>query len=280
MKMYDYIFGPKKYIKKYPEEFLIFTKRLLPRYCNSIPDSMAITIFREVRKIKNKKGIILETGIGASTMSLFLACYLNKTSFISYEISKSKVSLFKKILKQSICKYLKINLNEIWKPITINSLNKKKGIPALKKNVIFSYIDSDHNIKHIEKEILAIKKKIDNNSVFLFDDMNLQIQKKNYNLLDTIKYKKTLKNFKIQKYQFNKKIFRSYFIQFLKTNFSRMYEINSYYKKNYKKDMYFKNYGIDYFYNFLSQILFEKKLSLKSKNNLLKNRTLLVKVIV
>lgn len=278
--MYDYIFGSKKYIKKYPEEFLIFTKHLLPRYCNSIPDSMAITIFREVRKIKNKKGIILETGIGASTMSLFLACYLNKTSFISYEISKSKVSLFKKILKQSICKYLKINLNEIWKPITINSLNKKKGIPALKKNVIFSYIDSDHNIKHIEKEILAIKKKIDNNSVFFFDDMNLQIQKKNYNLLDTIKYKKTLKNFKIQKYQFNKKIFRNYFIQFLKTNFSRMYEINSYYKKNYKKDMYFKNYGIDYFYNFLSQILFEKKLSLKSKNNLLKNRALLVKVIV
>ena len=158
--MYDYIFSSKKYIKKYPEEFLIFIKHLLPRYCNSIPDSMAITIFREVRKFKNKKGIILETGIGASTMALFLACYLNKTSFISYEISRSKVTLFKKILRQSICKYLKINLNKIWKPVVINSLDNKKGIPALKKNVIFSYIDSNHELNHLEKEILAIKKKL------------------------------------------------------------------------------------------------------------------------
>ena len=275
--MYDYIFGSKKYIKKYPEEFLIFIKHLLPRYCNSIPDSMAITIFREVRKIK-KKGIILETGIGASTMALFLACYLNKTSFISYEINKSKVNLFRKILTQSVCKYLKINLNTIWKPVITNSLNKKKGIPALKKNIIFSYIDSDHNINHIGNEILAIKKKIENESIFFFDDMNLQMQKKNYNLLDTIKYKKTLKNFKIQKYQFNKKIYKNYFLPFLKKNFLKVYEMDSFYKKNYKKDMYYKNYGIDYFYNFFSQILFEKKLSLKSKNKLLKNRALLVKV--
>lgn len=278
--MYDYIFSSKKYIKKYPEEFLIFIKHLLPRYCNSIPDSMAITIFREVRKFKNKKGIILETGIGASTMALFLACYLNKTSFISYEISRSKVTLFKKILRQSICKYLKINLNKIWKPVVINSLDNKKGIPALKKNVIFSYIDSNHELNHLEKEILAIKKKIDKSSIFFFDDMNLQINKKNYNLLENIKFKKTLKNFKIQKYKFDKKILRDYFIPFLKKNFSKIKEINSFYKKNYKEDLYYKNYGIDYFYNHLSQILFEKKLSLKSKNNLLKSRALLVKVFI
>lgn len=55
--------------------------------------------------------------------------------------------------------------------------------------------------------------------------------------------------------------------------------MNTYYKSNYKKDLYYKNYGIDYFYNHLSQFLFEKKLSLKGKNNLLKDRALLIKVI-
>lgn len=277
--MYDYVFGSKKYIEKYPEEFLLFAKHLLPRYCNSIPDSMAITIFREVKKIKNKKNIILETGCGASTMSLFLACYLNKTHFISYEINKSKVDLLKKILNQSMCKYLKISLHKVWKPIIQSSLNKKKGIPALSKNVVFSYIDSDHNVKHIEKEILSIKGKIKKKSVFLFDDMNLQIVEKNSNLLETIKYKKKLKNFKIQKFQPNKRILRNHFISFLKENFSNINEMNTYYKSNYKKDLYYKNYGIDYFYNHLSQFLFEKKLSLKEKNNLLKDRALLIKVI-
>jgi hypothetical protein len=276
--MYDYVFGSKKYIKKYPEEFLIFTKHLLPRHCNSIPDSMAITLFREVKKIKNTKSIILETGTGASTMALFLACYLNKTNFISYEISKSKVDLLKKILNQSMCKYLKVNLNEVWKPIIQSSLSKTKGIPSITKNVIFSYIDSNHNIDHIEKEILSVKKKIKKEGTFLFDDMNLQIQEKNFGLLEIINYKKTLKNFKIQKFQYNKTILKEHFIPFLKKNFSKINEINSYYKLNYKKDLYYKCYGIDYFYNQLSQLLFEKKLSLKAKNDLLKNRALLIKV--
>ena len=278
--MYDYVFGSKKYIKKYSEEFLIFVKHLLPRYCNSIPDSMAITIFREVRNIKDKKAVILETGTGASTLALFLACYLNNTSFISYEINHEKVKLIKKILNQSMCKYLKINLNKIWKPVVQSSLNKTKGIPSLKKNVIFSYVDSDHNLKHIEKEILSIKNKIKTKGIFLFDDMNLQIQEKNFNFLETIKYKKILKNFKIQKFKSSKTTLRDHFIPFLKKNFHKINEMKTFYKSNYKKDLYYKNYGIDYFYNQVSQILFEKKSSLKEKNNLIKNRALLVKVFV
>jgi hypothetical protein len=277
--MYDYVFGSKKYIEKYPEQFLLFVKHLLPRYCNSIPDSLAITIFREVKKIKSKKNIILETGCGASTLSFFLACYLNKTHFISYEINKGKIDLLKKIINQSMCKYLKVNLHTVWKPVVQSSLNKKNGIPALKKNVAFSYIDSDHNVKHIEKEILLIKEKIKNKSIFLFDDMNLQIVEKNSNLLETIKYKKTLKNFKIQKFQNNKNILKNHFISLLKQNFFNIYELDTYYRSNFKKDLYYSYYGIDYFYNHLSQFLFEKKLSLKRRNKLLKNRALLIKVI-
>ena len=82
--MFDYIFGTKKHIYKNPEEFLLFIKRMLPRHCNSIPDSLAVTIFREVKKIKGKD-IILETGSGASSIAIFLACCLTKKKFISYE---------------------------------------------------------------------------------------------------------------------------------------------------------------------------------------------------
>ena len=73
--MQSYIFGTKKDINKYKIEYLLFLKRLLPREFNSIPDCLAITLFNGSKK---SKGLILETGIGASTIALFLGCYFNK----------------------------------------------------------------------------------------------------------------------------------------------------------------------------------------------------------
>ena len=38
--MYDFSFGDKDYILENQEDFLIFCKRLLPRWINGIPDSV------------------------------------------------------------------------------------------------------------------------------------------------------------------------------------------------------------------------------------------------
>ena len=53
--MFDYIYSSKKNILKNPEKFIIFVKRLLPKYANSLPDSAAISIFREIKKLKGLK---------------------------------------------------------------------------------------------------------------------------------------------------------------------------------------------------------------------------------
>ena len=74
--MYNYIFGSKKDILENPKNFLIFVKRLLPKYANSLPDSGAITLFDMVKKLGTKKSSIIETGVGASTIALFLASYI------------------------------------------------------------------------------------------------------------------------------------------------------------------------------------------------------------
>ena len=69
--MYDFSYSNLKEIKKNPENYLIFIKRLLPRWANGIPDSECIAIFRVLRslrnKTKNKKLTLVETGSGAST---------------------------------------------------------------------------------------------------------------------------------------------------------------------------------------------------------------------
>lgn len=62
--MYDYNFDVNENPKKKPEEFLIFVKRLLPRWVNGIPDSESIAIFRILKLLKRKKKkklILIET---------------------------------------------------------------------------------------------------------------------------------------------------------------------------------------------------------------------------
>ena len=73
--MYDFYFTDIKNIKKNPEKFLIFVKRLLPRWANGIPDSECIAIFKlleDLRKKKKKKLVLIETGSGASSIAMFL----------------------------------------------------------------------------------------------------------------------------------------------------------------------------------------------------------------
>jgi len=79
--MFDYIYSNKKNILKNPEKFIIFVKRLLPKYTNSLPDSAAISLYREVKKLKGKNNLIIETGVGASTIVLFVASYIYKKNF-------------------------------------------------------------------------------------------------------------------------------------------------------------------------------------------------------
>ena len=76
--MFDYIYSSKKNILKNPEKFIIFVKRLLPKYTNSLPDSAAISLYREVKKLKGENNLIIETGVGASTIVLFVASYIYK----------------------------------------------------------------------------------------------------------------------------------------------------------------------------------------------------------
>ena len=79
--MYDYLYSNKRNILKNPEKFIIFVKRLLPKYANSLPDSAAISLFREIKKLRGVNNLVIETGVGASTIALFVASYIYKKNF-------------------------------------------------------------------------------------------------------------------------------------------------------------------------------------------------------
>ena len=53
--MYDFHFGTKEKIEKNPLEWLIFIKRMLPRWCNSIPDSEFIALHETLSLLNEKE---------------------------------------------------------------------------------------------------------------------------------------------------------------------------------------------------------------------------------
>ena len=120
--MQNYIFDNNIDIKKNKIEYLIFLKRLLPREFNSIPESLAITLFEESKKSKK---IILETGIGHLQLHYFWDVILIK-KLITFEINKNRISFIKKFIQINICNYLNIDLSKYWTSKNFNSINTKK----------------------------------------------------------------------------------------------------------------------------------------------------------
>ena len=116
---------------KKPEDFLIFVKRLLPRWANGIPDSECIAIFKVLKLMTKKKLTLLETGSGASTLAMFLYCALNNGKMYSWDTNGTKGSFLRSVILESICKPLNINLYDIWSFIAFDSTSEQVGIPIL-----------------------------------------------------------------------------------------------------------------------------------------------------
>ena len=67
--MYDFNLGNLEYIEKNEDQYLLSIKRMLPRWLNSISDSIFLKLHKLLCKQCDSKGVVLaETGVGASTI--------------------------------------------------------------------------------------------------------------------------------------------------------------------------------------------------------------------
>ena len=266
--MYDFYFTEKKIIKKNPEKFLIFVKRLLPRWANGIPDSECIAIYRlleNLRKKMKKKLVLLETGSGASSLAMFLHCALWGGKMFSWDTNPSKGSFLKSVVNESMCKVLKCDLNKIWTFISYDSTDKNVGIEVLKELKIkadFCFFDSIHTLDHLMKEIKGFEIIANKEFIVAIDDAYYQKRITNYSYLNMIRKKLNLKSIKEPK--FNK--CKPFYLE-IKNYFSKKYKkvknLNNFYKLNYKKDIFFSYYESDRY--FLNKTGMEEKSKLKNR---------------
>ncbi len=253
--MFDYIYNDKRNILKNPEKFIIFVKRLLPKYANSLPDSAAISLFREIKKLKGANNLILETGVGASTIILFVASYIYNKKLVTFDINPDKISLIRQVINDAICRPLKVNIFDYWTYVPSNSLDKYTGIPALKefkKKPQFAFLDSSHSLEHLKKEVIEFTKVASKEFILGIDDGNLMNSRFfPFDYTNMVRNKMGLKKISNPK----QNISPPFFIEvnnLLKTNFKFVKRLETFFQKNYQNDLWFNYFGPDIAYDALN----------------------------
>ena len=266
--MYDFYFTDRKNIKNDPEKFLIFVKRLMPRWVNGIPDSECIAIFKlleKLRKKSKKKLNLLETGCGASTIAMYLHCSIYGGQVFSWDTNPSKGSYLRSIILESIDKVLGTNVNKIWTFISYDSTDKHVGLEVLKELNIkadFCFFDSLHTLNHLLEEIKCFEKVSSKKFMLALDDAYYRKKIKNYSYLNMIRKKINLKKITEPK----KNTCLPFYLEvekYLKQKYKKVILEKNYFKKNYKNDIFFNYYNYDRI--FLNKMGMEEKQKLRNR---------------
>ena len=101
---------------------------------------------------------------------------------------------------------------------------------------------------------------------------NKLIENKNFK-----KYKNKIKMYKLN-YSYKNSL-GFYFNNFINNNFDNVKSLDSFYRKNFKKDLYYIVFGSDFFYNEINEIIENKKVNKSLKNKFLKNRILFYQIL-
>lgn len=175
--MYDFYFGSREDIEANQEKYLIFIKRMLPRWVNSIPDSEYLAIHNALNSLEldGRTPVIAETGIGASTIPLVNYAMKHDGVLYSWDINGSKGAFLRSIVTDTLAAHYGKSLFDHWKFIAYNSLSEHLGIDVLGEfglQVDFCFLDSEHTRDVLLGELRRLNRFLRDNAIVAIDDAN------------------------------------------------------------------------------------------------------------
>lgn len=246
--MFDFRFGNKQEIISRDDEFLLFTKRMLPRWVNGIPDSECLSLYRLLKSNSVKSTEIIETGCGASTLALTLHAMLNDCKVFSWDTNPARGSFLKGVIYEAICKPLEKDLNDYWEFIAFDSTNKHLGICVLKELEVspsFGFFDSLHTLDHLVKEIEEFSEVATDVFFVVLDDANYTNRSENYSYINMLRSKISL----LPIDEPNENICEPYHKEiqnFLSKKFKNVVRVSNDFEKLMKNDIYFEYFSSDW----------------------------------
>lgn len=266
--MYDFYFGSKQEIEKDKKKYLLSIKRMLPRWCNSIPDSEYLAIYDTLKKLKTnnkKRPILVETGTGASTIVMLDYVLQHNGILFSWDTSALKGSFLRSVITDTLLNHYRKNLHNHWKFIAFDSNSKYLGISILKDTideVLFSFHDSEHTLNVLLGEISKVNELLVDNSIVAIDDANYDYRHTNIAYINIFRKKMGL--LPIDNPSDNTcKPFYVEVENFLKSKWKSVKYLKDTYKKNFKKDLFWSYFNADR--EIMSKVKMERCLNLKHR---------------
>lgn len=247
--MYDFYFGTQSDIAKDEKKFLLTVKRMMPRWVNSIPDSEYLAIYDDLMSLgtKSKKPVLVETGVGASSIVMLYYAMKNNGTLFSWDFQAEKGAYIRAIATDTLSAALGKSVFESWKFIAYDSKSPYLGVPVLKElveSVDFCFLDSEHTLDNLMGEVKAVSTLLKDGAIVAIDDANYDYRHTNTAYINMLRKKLNLKA--IAELPDNK--CRPFFEEveaFLKANWQSVEHIKDSYKKNYASDLFWSYYQSD-----------------------------------
>lgn len=247
--MYDFYFGSKEKIESNEEHYLLFIKRMLPRWTNSIPDSEYLALHRllAVEKPNGRPPVLVETGVGASTIVLLNHVLKHNGVLYSWDLNGLKGSYLRGVITDTLLNHYEKPISLHWKFIAYNSHSAGAGLPILKEigvNVDFCFLDSEHTRDVLLGEVERLQPVLRDGAIVAIDDANYDYIHTNTAYVNMIRKKLGLTPFPEPEANHGK-LFYEEVERFLHQYWGKVEHLADTYKKEFKDDLFWTYYDAD-----------------------------------
>ncbi|MDD1664079.1 MAG: hypothetical protein LUQ32_01880 [Methanomicrobiales archaeon] len=247
--MFDFYFGTREEIERDPALYLITIKRMLPRWCNSIPDSEYLALHDLLASSDlPERPVFMETGSGAS--SIVLAYWALKTGgeLFTWDIDGAKLAFLRSVLNDTLMRHFtNKNLFSHWRYTAFSSTSDHAGILILSelgKEVSLCFFDSEHTLDTLMREVKGACDVIGDGGIVAIDDGNYAYIHENTAYINVVRKKQGLPPVPEDAAM----LCRPFCVvvgEYLKERFPKVEYIDDSYKKNYRSDIFWSYFRSD-----------------------------------
>lgn len=247
--MFDFYFGTKEEIAANEADYLLFIKRMLPRWCNSIPDSEFLAIHNSLALLESagRRPVLVETGCGASTIVLLNYAMKHQGILYSWDLNGLKGAFLRSVFTDTLVAHYARNVFEHWKFVSYNSLSPHLGVEILGElglEVDFCFFDSEHTRDVLLGEVGRASDFLRERAIVAIDDANYNYVHTNISYINMLRKKLGLGP--VQNRADN--VCEPFFVEvekFLKSKWTTVEYLEDTYKKDYKSDVFWSYFRSD-----------------------------------
>ncbi|MBI1870509.1 MAG: class I SAM-dependent methyltransferase [Chlamydiae bacterium] len=250
--MYDYYMGTLEKIIENEAEYLISIKRLLPKWLNGIPDCEFLALFKitetlaEETKLKGRKLVIAETGVGASTIVFIYSALKHGGHVYTWDLNPEKASQIRGVCVETLGQMFHKEMSSSWHLIPYDSVSNELGLPILKgmvDHIDCFFHDGDHVWNTIIKELNAVDFLLGDGSVVAIDDAQYDFIHTNEFIVNVLRRKMGLSDVKFEDNR-GTPFYRAA-EEYLEKHWKKLENLASSYRHSYRDDLFFKYYDAD-----------------------------------